>query len=108
MFFIRKRAKKEIERERERQGLLRLKDYVELQDALIFAQDNLIEIIEMISASKDSKECIEKLRQKYHVSAAQGQAILDMRLKALTDIEKRRLRELHQEYQDRCNEVEKG
>ena len=56
-------------------------------EGLIVAVDNLDEVIALIRGSKNPKEAREKLVQRFTLTEAQAQAILDMRLQRLTNLE---------------------
>ncbi len=64
---------------------------------LMIAVDNLDEVIALIRASKNPKEAKEALMARFNLSDAQAQAILDMRLQRLTNLE---LLALRKEYED--------
>lgn len=56
-------------------------------EGLIVAVDNLDEVIALIRGSKNPKEAREKLIARFALSEIQAQAILDMRLQRLTNLE---------------------
>lgn len=56
-------------------------------EGLIIAVDNLDEVIRLIRSSKTPKEAKEKLIDRFALTAIQAQAILDMRLQRLTNLE---------------------
>jgi len=56
-------------------------------EGLIIAVDNLDEVIRLIRSSKTPKEAKEKLIARFDLTAIQAQAILDMRLQRLTNLE---------------------
>jgi DNA gyrase subunit A len=60
-------------------------------EGLLRAQDHIDEIIALIRASKDGGEARDKLVEVFDFSEVQAQAIVDMRLRALTGLEKDRL-----------------
>ncbi len=64
---------------------------------LMIAVDNLDEVIALIRGSKNPKEAKEKLMFRFDLSEIQAQAILDMRLQRLTNLE---LLALRKEYED--------
>ena len=65
---------------------------VEILKGLMIALDNLDEVIRLIRASKTPKEARETLMATFDLSAPQAQAILDMRLQRLTNLETLALR----------------
>lgn len=62
-------------------------------EGLIIAVDNLDEVVKLIRSSKNPKEARVKLMDRFGLSEAQAQAILDMRLQRLTNLEILNLRE---------------
>ncbi|NWF55216.1 MAG: DNA gyrase subunit A [Syntrophaceae bacterium] len=64
-------------------------------EGLKIALDNLDRVIALIRASKTPKEAKEALMAKFSLSEAQAQAILDMRLQRLTNLEREKI---HEEY----------
>ena len=57
----------------------------------MIALDNIDEVINIIRASKNVNEAKERLIQRFELSDAQAQAIVDMRLRALTGLEREKL-----------------
>ena len=66
-------------------------------EGLIIAVDNLDEVIRLIRGSKTPKEARDKLMQRFDLTQIQAQAILDMRLQRLTNLE---VLSLRKEYED--------
>ncbi|MDL2317554.1 DNA topoisomerase 4 subunit A [Eubacteriales bacterium OttesenSCG-928-A19] len=64
-------------------------------DGLIIAVDNLDEVIRIIRASKNDREAKAALISRFALSELQAQAILDMRLRRLTNLEVLALRQEH-------------
>ena len=60
-------------------------------EGLFIALDNIDRIIKIVRASKDDNEAKEKFYQEFKLSEAQSQAILDMRIRRLTGLERERL-----------------
>ena len=60
-------------------------------EGLLKALDHIDEIIALIRSSMDAAEAREKLIERFAFSELQAQAIVDMRLRALTGLEKERL-----------------
>jgi DNA gyrase subunit A len=71
---------------------------------LMIAVDNLDEVIALIRGSKNPKEAKEKLMFRFDLSEIQAQAILDMRLQRLTNLE---LLALRKEYEDILKLIDK-
>ena len=66
-------------------------------EGLIIAVDNLDEVIRLIRGSKTPKEAREKLMERFGLTQIQAQAILDMRLQRLTNLEVLALRKEYEE-----------
>lgn len=66
-------------------------------EGLIIAVDNLDEVIKLIRGSKTPKEAREKLMERFGLTQIQAQAILDMRLQRLTNLEVLALRKEYEE-----------
>ncbi|MCR4842777.1 MAG: DNA gyrase subunit A [Eubacterium sp.] len=64
---------------------------------LLIALDNIDEVIELIRSSKNTAEAKQKLIERFGLSEAQAQAIVDMRLRALTGLEREKIEEEHAE-----------
>ncbi len=60
-------------------------------EGLEIALDNIDRIIEIVRSSKDDAEAKEKFTLEFGLSDIQGQAILDMRIKRLTGLEREKL-----------------
>ena len=65
----------------------------------IIAVDNLDEVIHLIRTSKNPKEARQRLVERFALSEIQAQAILDMRLQRLTNLEVLSLRQEYAELQ---------
>ncbi|MFW5632796.1 MAG: DNA gyrase subunit A, partial [Acetivibrio ethanolgignens] len=58
---------------------------------LLIALDHIDEVIRIIRSSKNVQEAKNRLMESYELSDAQSQAIVDMRLRALTGLEREKL-----------------
>ena len=72
---------------------------------LLIALDNIDEVISIIRSSKSTQEAKERLMERFALSEAQSQAIVDMRLRALTGLEREKLENEHKELQMRIAEL---
>ncbi len=84
---VTRRTQYDLDQARARQHIL---------DGLIIAVDNLDEVIRLIRSSKNDKEAKQRLMDTFALSELQAQAILDMRLRRLTNLEIITLREEHE------------
>ena len=64
---------------------------------LMIAVDNLDEVIALIRSSKNPKEAKQRLIERFELTEVQAQAILDMRLQRLTNLEIEALRKEYAE-----------
>jgi len=69
------------------------RDRCEIVSGLIIAIQNIDAVIKIIKSSETSAIAKDALKKKFNLSDAQAQAILDMRLKALTHLEIDKLKE---------------
>ena len=88
---------KQVVTRRTRYELDQAKARAHILEGLIIALDNLDEVIALIRASKSPKEAKAGLMERFALSEAQAQAILDMRLQRLTNLE---IAALRKEYAD--------
>lgn len=73
--------------------LKRYKDRLHILDGLKIALDNIDRVIKIIRESADDDEAKAGLMSNFALSEVQSQAILDMRLKRLTGLEKSKIEE---------------
>ena len=75
-----------------------------LQGYLI-ALDNLDEVIATIRAAADTDAARTELMRRFDLSEEQASAILDLRLRALTALERKRVQDEHDDLQERIAEL---
>ena len=75
-----------------------------LQGYLI-ALDNLDEVIALIRGAADTDAAREALMSRFELSEIQAQAILDLRLRALTALERKRVEDEHNDLRERIEEL---
>jgi DNA gyrase subunit A len=75
-----------------------------LQGYLI-ALDNLDEVIALIRGSDDTESARSALQEQFDLSEEQAQAILDLRLRALTGLERKRVEDEYRDLQERIGEL---
>ena len=85
---ITRRSQYELERAKERAHVL---------EGLLVALDNLDEVIDLIRRSRTAETAHKNLRSKFKLSDVQATAILDMPLKRLAALERRKIQEEHKE-----------
>ena len=81
---IRRRTKFDLEKNKERAHLL---------EGFDIALANLDKVINLIKKSKDKKEAMENLMKKFKLSEKQAEAILEMPLRTLTQMERHKILE---------------
>jgi DNA gyrase subunit A len=69
------------------------------------ALDNLDAVIRLIRSSEDADEARTGLQKKFKLTEIQAQAILDLRLRALTALERKRVEEEHKDLRERIAEL---
>src|SRR6266550_1472352 len=69
------------------------------------ALDNLDAVIALIRAADDTDAAREGLMREFDLSEIQAQAILDLRLRALTALERKRVEDEHADLQERIAEL---
>ncbi|MBQ6734358.1 MAG: DNA gyrase subunit A [Lachnospiraceae bacterium] len=73
-------------------------------EGLLIALDNIDEVIKIIRGSRDTASAKEQLMARFALSDVQAQAIVDMRLRALTGLEREKLEEEHAELLEKIKE----
>lgn len=66
-------------------------------EGLLIAIDNIDEVIKIIRAAQTPDEAREKLMERFGLTDIQSRAIIDMRLRSLTGLERDRVKEEHAE-----------
>ena len=95
---VTRRTKYELNKAEERAHIL---------EGLLIALDNIDEVISIIRSSKSTAEAKEKLSGRFSLSDAQAQAIVDMRLRALTGLEREKIESEYAELQKKIAEYKK-
>ena len=94
---VRRRTQFDLDKARAREHIL---------EGLIIAVDQLDRVIALIRASKNPKAAREGLMSEFNLSEIQAQAILDMRLQRLTNLEILELRREYKEVQALISKLE--
>ena len=87
----------EIVRRRSEYDLKKAEERIHVLEGLRIALKFLDEVIALIRAAQDTDQAREKLIKKYKLSVVQAQAILDLPLKRLASLERKKI---EQEYKD--------
>lgn len=85
---VTRRTKYDLDKAEERDHILQ---------GLLIALDNIDEVIKIIRGSQTTQLAKEGLIERFGLSDAQAQAIVDMRLRALTGLEREKLENEHKE-----------
>ena len=89
--------RKEVVTRRSQFALGKAEAQAHILEGLKIALDNLDRVIALIRASKTPKDAKEALMARFSLSEAQAQAILDMRLQRLTNLEREKINEEYAE-----------
>ena len=82
---------KEVIIRRTKYDLKQAEDKVHILNGLLVAVDNIDEVVKIIRESKTSEEALSKLTTRFNLDEIQGNAILEMRLRKLTGLEREKL-----------------
>ena len=76
---------------RTRYELTKAEERAHILEGLIVALENIDEVIQIIRSSQTDKEASERLRERFGLSKRQTDAILEMRLRRLTGLEREKI-----------------
>ena len=93
---VTRRTKYDLNKAQERAHIL---------EGLLIALDNIDEVIRIIRGSRTTQLAKEGLMARFGLSDAQAQAIVDMRLRALTGLEREKLEEEYAQLKKRIEEL---
>ena len=93
---VRRRTEYELNKAEERAHILK---------GLLIALDNIDEVIKIIRGSKTVQIAKAELMERFALSDVQSQAIVDMRLRALTGLEREKLEKEYEELMKRIDEL---
>lgn len=93
---VTRRTKYELNKAEERDHILQ---------GLLKALDFIDEVISIIRSSPNTQTAKERLMERFELTDVQSQAIVDMRLRALTGLEREKLENEHKELQMRIQEL---
>ena len=96
---------KDVITRRTKYDLNKAEERAHIVEGLIIAQDNIDEVIQIIRSSKNTPEAKERLIERFKLSEAQAQAIVDMRLRALTGLEREKLEEEYKQLMNLITEL---
>ena len=93
---VTRRTKYDLNKAEERDHILQ---------GLLKALDFIDEVISIVRSSRNTQVAKERLMERFELSEAQAQAIVDMRLRALTGLEREKLEDEHEELQKKIAEL---
>lgn len=96
---------KEVVTRRSRFDLNKAEERAHILEGLLIAMDHIDEVIALIRASKDDDEARNGLMERFALSERQAQAILDMRLKRLTGLERGKVEEEYRQVKETINRL---
>ena len=79
---------KDVVTSRTRYDLNKAEERAHILEGLLIALDNIDEVIRIIRGSQTVQLAKQQLMERFGLSDAQSQAIVDMRLRALTGLER--------------------
>jgi DNA gyrase subunit A len=97
-YFLEHRA--EVVRRRTTFELRKAQERAHILEGYLIALDRLDEVIALIRGSKDGPEARTGLMERFGMTEAQAQAVLDMRLQRLTGLEREKLMEEYRALQE--------
>ena len=96
---------KEVVTRRTKYDLNKAEERAHILEGLLIALDHIDEVISIIRGSRNTAEAKEKLQERFGLSEAQSQAIVDMRLRALTGLEREKLEAEYAELMEKIAEL---
>ena len=95
---------KEVVTRRTQYELNKAEERAHILEGLIKALDHIDEVISIIRSSKNVQIAKERLIEKFELTDVQAQAIVDMRLRALTGLEREKLENEYRELMEKIAE----
>ena len=89
--------REEVVSRRCRFDLKKAEERAHILEGLLIAVDNIDEVISIIRSSANTAEAMQRLQERFSLSEVQARAIVDMRLRALTGLERDKLRAEYEE-----------
>ena len=82
---------------RSRYDLKKAEERLHIVDGLLIAQDNIDEVVNIIRSSKTAADARQRLQERFGLSELQTAAIMEMRLRQLTGLQREQLINEHDE-----------
>ncbi len=96
---------KDVVTRRTKYDLNKAEERAHILEGLLIALDHIDEVISIIRGSRGTAEAKEKLQERFALSEAQSQAIVDMRLRALTGLEREKLEAEYADLMEKIKEL---
>ena len=96
---------KDVVTRRTKYDLNKAEERAHILEGLLIALDNIDEVISIIRGSRTANEAKEKLEKRFGLTDVQAQAIVDMRLRALTGLEREKIEAEYAELMDKIAEL---
>ena len=99
------RHQEEVVTRRTKYDLNKAEERAHILEGLLIALDNIDEVIHIVRSSRTTQEAKNRLSERFGLSDVQAQAIVDMRIRALTGLEREKLETEYRELQARIAEL---
>jgi DNA gyrase subunit A len=96
---------REIVTRRSKHELRRAEERAHILQGFLVALDNLDEVIQLIRGAADTEEAKQGLMTRFELTERQAVAILELRLRALTGLERKRVEDEYKDLQERISEL---
>ena len=96
----------EVVTRRTQYDLNKARERAHILEGLLKALDNIDEVIRIIRGSENTQVAKARLMERFELSDVQAQAIVDMRLRTLTGLEREKLEAEYKELMDRIRRLE--
>ncbi len=98
------RHQEEVVTRRTKYDLNKAEERDHILQGLLIALDNIDEVIQIIRSSANTQTAKDRLMERFALTDVQAQAIVDMRLRALTGLEREKLEKEHAELLEKIKE----
>lgn len=96
---------KDVVTRRTKYDLNKAEERAHILEGLLIALDNIDEVISIIRSSRTTNEAKSRLEERFGLTEVQAQAIVDMRLRALTGLEREKLEAEYAELMEKIAEL---
>ncbi len=96
---------KDVVTRRVKYDLNKAEERAHILEGLLIALDHIDEVISIIRSSRNAAEAKERLEERFDLTDAQAQAIVDMRLRALTGLEREKIEAEYAELMEKIAEL---